>query len=172
MAKPPSYPFHVIEPFSRFFAAYPYREVNPRARALKAFARLVQDEDQDPEVLVAAAARFAEVVKDERIKSTFVPHAATWLNQRDFEDYLEADAPAPADVVQPAPEHPLDWMRADMPAASWTTWIAPLSVREVEGGVEITARTAFARDRVRNEHGRRLTQRFGAVAWLIARSDT
>ncbi len=168
----PDFPLRITEPFGRFFSAYPFREINPKGRALKAFARLVVEEGQDPEVLVAAAGRFNAVVKGARIKSIFVPHAATWLNQRDFEDYLEADAPAPADDAQPAPEHPLDWMKAEMPAQTWTAWIEALTTREVEGGIEITARTAFARDRVRDEHGARLKRRYGAVTWLIARNDT
>lgn len=167
----PSYSAEVIEAFARFYAAYPWRAVNPRARALKAFNQLVTGEGMDPEALIAAAGEFAKVVKAQRIKTLFVPHAATWLNQRDFEDYLPSDAPASAGCAQPTPEHPLDWMRDHMAEGPWTAWISRLVVVEVEGGVEITAPTAFVRDRVRNEHGRRLQQRYGAVTWLIARSE-
>ncbi|NBB51477.1 hypothetical protein GVN24_24640 [Rhizobium sp. CRIBSB] len=168
-----TFPQRITEPFSRFFSAYPWREVNPRARALKAFARLVDEDGQDPEVLVAAAGRFAEVVKTARIKSIFVPHAATWLNQRDFEDYLEADAPVPAEPAQPAPEHPLAWMRGHMTAAAWTAWIKPLMALETGDGVTITARLAFARDRVNSEYGHLLVRRYGQVTWTLAeRSDT
>lgn len=162
---PPVYTARVTGAFARFFAAYPWREVNPRARALKAFDQLVTGEKMDPEALIGAAGRFAQVVKAQRIKTIFVPHAATWLNQRDFEDYLEADAPASAGCAQPTPDHPLDWMRADMAEASWTAWISRLVVVEVESGVQITAPSSFVLDRVRNEHGRRLKQRYGAITW-------
>ncbi len=157
------------EAFARFMAAYPPRRPNPSAPARAEFAKLLK-EGLDADQLVAAAGRFARLCKAEGVTAQFVPHARRWLKNREFEDFM-TDAPAPAGPAQPAPDHPLDWMRAEMPAASWTAWIAPLSAVAVEGGIEITARTAFARDRVRNDHGRRLQQRYGAVTWQIARSD-
>lgn len=161
--------------FARLFAAYPHRRPNPRARALVAFARVVVEHGVDPEALIVAAGRWAEEVRRERIKSVSVPHAATWLNQHDFEDYLTPDVPASAEPAQPEPEHPMahpmDWARPLVAAASWAAWFDRLTVSAEDGQTVITAPTAFARDRVRNDFGRLFRDHFGAVSWRIQGQD-
>lgn len=152
--------------FQRFMAAYPKRRPNPTAPARLKFAEAVRV-GEDPEALIAAAQRFAATVKAEGIAPAFIPQTRRWLHQREFEDFL-SDAPATAPEAEPSPDHPLAWMRADMTAAAFSSWIATLTVDEVgEGFVALSARTAFQRDHVMSEHGRRLTARYGAVRWRI-----
>jgi hypothetical protein len=165
---PVSYPVRVIAAFDRFWAAYPPRPVNPRARALAVFARLVK-EGEDPEALVAAAGRFAEAVNAERIRPIFVPHARTWLHGRDFEDFAIADAPAPAEPAQPVPEHPLAWLKDHMTTQAWASWIERLTVTGEPGAIVITAPLELTRDRVVNEYGQLIRRRLGDVTWRVER---
>lgn len=154
--------------FARFWAAYPPRRPNPSAPARQVFADLVKA-GEDPEALIDAAGRFADLVRVERINSVFVPHARRWLAKREFEDFLTPDVPVSADIDQPRPEHPLDWMRATMTAAAWSAWIERLAVETTDTGVIITAPTRFVRDRVIQDHGPAIRRQYGAVEWRIAR---
>lgn len=164
---PPAYPQHVQDAFGRFWAAYPHRPVNPRAPALAVFAKLVKS-GEDVEILIAAAARYAAVVKAEGIDPVSIPHARKWLNLRFFDDYTAPDAPASAEPAQPAPEHPMAWMRPTMAASAFASWIEPLSIERADDGVVVIARTAFALDRVRDEWGRQVQKHYGHVVWLVA----
>ena len=79
----------------RFWKAYPSRgeAANPKAPALEKFARAVKG-GADPEAIIAAAQRYAEVErKAGRYGTEKVAQALTWLNQRRWGDYAAA-APA------------------------------------------------------------------------------
>jgi uncharacterized protein YdaU (DUF1376 family) len=79
----------------RFWKAYPSRgdASNPKAPALEKFARAVKG-GADPEAIIAAAQRYAEVErKAGRLGTEKVAQALTWLNQRRWGDYAAA-APA------------------------------------------------------------------------------
>ena len=80
----------------RFWKAYPSRgeAANPKAPALEKFARAVKA-GADPEEIIAAAARYAEVErKAGRIGTEKVAQALTWLNQRRWGDYPAAAPPS------------------------------------------------------------------------------
>lgn len=152
--------------FERLMAAYPARGDNPRTPALIVFARLV-DEGEDAEVLVRAAARFAEVLKAEKRDPRMIPHTRTWLSQRRFDDY--ADALASADAGQPMPEHPLAFMRDEVGQGAWASYLAPLKLISEDGQTVIEARTAFALDRIRKAWwDRQIEARLGPVTWRVA----
>lgn len=79
----------------RFWKAYPSRgeAANPKAPALEKFFRVVKA-GADPEEIIAAAARYAEVERRAgRAGTEKVAQAVTWLNQRRWGDYPAA-APA------------------------------------------------------------------------------
>ena len=79
----------------KFWKAYPSRgdAANPKAPALEKFARAVKG-GADPEEIIAAAARYAEVERRAgRAGTDKVAQAVTWLNQRRWGDYPAA-APA------------------------------------------------------------------------------
>lgn len=167
------HPAFVVAAFDRFWAAYPPRPVNPRTRALVRFAHLVK-EGEDPEVLIGAAGRFAVAVKAAGIKPLFVPHACTWLNQRDFDDYPAPDGPALAESAQPGPEHPahpLTWLRDHMTPQAWTSWIAQLAVDETTTPPTIAAPSDFVRERVDQDYGHLIRRRLGVVTWRIERRE-
>lgn len=152
--------------FDRFWAAYPYRRENPKAPARLMFSRLVA-EGEDVEVLIAAAGRYAEFCKAEKTKSTFIPHARKWLNQRYFEDYLtDPDAPASA-PEGPSPEHPLAGLYAEVGPGPWGSYFAPLAIDLTVQPVRVTAVTGFARDRLKRDYGRQIEAVLGPVAWDV-----
>lgn len=164
---PPVYTQAVQAAFARFWAAYPHRPVNPRAPALAVFAKLVKAGEAADD-LIAAAGRYAAVVKAEGIDPVSIPHARKWLNQRFFDDYLTPDVPASAEPAQPAPEHPLAWMQPTMAASAYASWIAPLTLTTEGDLPTITARTAFALNRVQDEYGRQIQKHYGRVGWRVA----
>lgn len=151
--------------FDRLMKAYPARGDNPRAPALVVFARLVMVEGEDAEVLIAAAGRFAAVLKAEAREARMIPHTRTWLSQRRFEDYL-SDVPASA-PAGPSPEHPLFWLAAEIGDAAWMSYIGPLVLERSGNTNRIEAPTQFALSRVRDSWGRLIQARIGAVLWAV-----
>ena len=87
---------HAFPPgFEAFWAAYPRKVA--KDHAAKAYARLKPDEPLQRRILAALAAQVASE-QWTRDGGRFVPHAATWLNGRRWED--EAAVP---DLLTPAP---------------------------------------------------------------------
>ncbi|MEW9570538.1 hypothetical protein ABQJ54_02100 [Rhodanobacter sp. Si-c] len=83
--------------FERFWSAYP-RHVGKRA-AVKALAKLRPDVAL-LDVMLAALARQRQSDQWQRDGGQFIPHAATWLNGRRWEDETE---PARSDGVHGSP---------------------------------------------------------------------
>lgn len=98
----------------RFWKAYPSRgeAANPKAPALEKFARAVKS-GADPEEIIAAAGRYAEIERrDGRAGTEKVAQAVTWLNQRRWQDYAAAppscaSSPSLTFVARDSPE----WLR-------------------------------------------------------------
>lgn len=152
--------------FDRFWSADPYRKENPKAPARLVFAKLL-DEGEDAEALVAAASRYAAFCAAEKIKSTFIPHARKWLNQRYFEDYMtDADAPASA-PSGPNPEHPLATLYAVVGEGAWLSYFAPLAIDTSVSPARITAATRYALDKLQRDYGRQIEAVLGAVTWEV-----
>lgn len=154
--------------FDRLMTAYPARGDNPRAPALAVFARLVAT-GEEPEALIRAAGRFAEVMKAEGREPRMIPHTRTWLSQRRFDDYLtDVPASAPGDAPRPNPEHPLFWLAAEIGEAAWLSYIGPLTVEEEAGMPLIVARTAFQLDRLRKAGWQAMIEaRLGVACWRV-----
>jgi hypothetical protein len=70
--------------FEDFWRDYPRKQGTSKANARKAFDRLEPDEQKQA---VAALAEFARSVA--QTEERYIPHAATWLNQRRFETVAE-----------------------------------------------------------------------------------
>jgi hypothetical protein len=146
-------PKHLRDDFDIFWAAYPPRQPNPRALAEVAYARVVR-EGSKPDDLARAAARYSDEVRAQKIEPAFVVHAATFLRQRRYLDYLTAQAPAPeAAPRQVYEDHPLRAVtRGRISDADFIAWIAKLEISVWEKGQRavLIAPSAFHRDWVRN----------------------
>ena len=146
-------PKHLRDDFDIFWSAYPPRQPNPRALAEVAYARAVR-EGVKPDDLARAAARYSDEVRAQKINATFVVHAATFLRQRRFLDYLTAQAPAPEAAPRRVDEaHPLRAVtRGRISDADFIAWIAKLEIEAWEHGERavLIAPTTFHRDWVRN----------------------
>lgn len=98
----------------RFWKAYPSRgdASNPKAPALEKFVRAVKA-GADPEEIIAAASRYAEIERRAgRAGTEKVAQAMTWLNQRRWLDYAAAppscaSSPSMTFVARDSPE----WLR-------------------------------------------------------------
>ena len=152
------------EAFEAFWAAYPRRPDNPKAAARLVFERRVR-EGADAAEIVGAAGRYAAFVVAQKIDPPFIPHARTWLSQRRYEDYpVDVQASAP---VEPSPEHPLAWLKGQIPVSAWASWIAPLQVLSAgDEPARIIAKTDFALRYVKSEWGYLFRAHYGSdVAW-------
>lgn len=69
--------------FARFWAVYPRKEA--KQTALKAFTKINPDEAL-LETMLSAIARFKETAQWQEDGGQYIPHPATWLNQRRWED--------------------------------------------------------------------------------------
>ena len=150
--------------FDRFRAAYPRRPDNPWSRVKPAFEKALKA-GVDPEELIRAAAAYAEQCKALGKDPKFIFYASTFLNKRDYEDFLE-EVPASA-VPQPSPEHPLAWLVPALGEAAFLSWIEPLQVDLGASPVRIAARTQFVLDRVRRDYGPDIVAILGEVAWVV-----
>jgi hypothetical protein len=149
-------PKHLRDDFDIFWAAYPPRQPNPRALAEVAYGRAVR-EGVKPDDLARAAARYADEVRAQKIDAAFVVHAATFLRQRRYLDYLRA---APA-AEQASASRPLDRfhplyvpMRGLISDAEFIAWIQPLEIISCadHGYAMLHAPTRFHRDWVRQHY--------------------
>lgn len=145
-------PKHLRDDFNLFWAAYPPRQPNPRALAEVAYARAVRD-GSTPDDLWRAAARYADEVRAQKIEPAFVVHAATFLRQRRYLDYLAVQAPAPEAAPRQVDEaHPLRAVtRGRISDADFQRWIVPMEITAWQPGrsAALVAPTAFHRDWVR-----------------------
>lgn len=88
--------------FEKFWKAYPKRDgANPKATARKSFEAL-QRACENMAAIIAAAPRAAENVRG----AQFIPMAATWLNQRRWEDHAATESKIPSGLT---PEQIEDW---------------------------------------------------------------
>lgn len=137
--------------FARFWAAYPERRPNPRALAEAEFAKAVKA-GAEPEELVTAAEGYAAEVKRLGTAQEFVVHAATFLRQARWRDYMPraeaaTGAPAPAE-----PDHTL-WpaLKPHMDAATFMAWFGRCDVVEMNGQTVLITRHRIVALRIRDE---------------------
>lgn len=83
-----------VDRFSEFWTAYPRKVAKPEA--LKAWIKIKPDDDTFAAIMagLAAAKASRDWTKDD---GQFIPHPTTWLNQRRWEDQLEAAGAGEAD---------------------------------------------------------------------------
>ncbi|MCA3420651.1 MAG: hypothetical protein INF88_17315 [Roseomonas sp.] len=148
-------PKHLRDDFEIFWAAYPARKPNPRALAEVAYGRAVREGVQ-PNDLARAAARYSDEVREQKIDAAFVVHAATFLRQRRYLDYLNVKAPAPEAATRRVDEaHPLRaGTRGRISDTEFVRWIMPLLPGRREGDERACfyAPTVFHRDWVRQQY--------------------
>lgn len=81
--------------------------------------------------------------------------------------HARTDAPASAEPAQPAPEHPLAWLKAHMTAAAWTAWIEPLGLGEDDGVPIVFAPSVLVMEQAREICGPMMRRRYGPCAWAV-----
>jgi hypothetical protein len=145
-------PLALVAAFARFWGAYPERKPNPRALAEKEFAKAVKA-GAAPDDLVLAAEGYAAEVKRLGTANDFIVHAATFLRQARWRDYL---AP-PALIGVPAaggaePTHEL-WpaMKPHMDASTFTAWIGRCQAVEMDDGLVLITSHRVVAQRVRDD---------------------
>ena len=79
----------LIGDFEKFWQSYPRKEGKQKAES--AFAKV----DAPVEILLDAIERHKKSAQWQKDNGQFIPHPATWLNGKRWEDQLEPDAAAP-----------------------------------------------------------------------------
>jgi len=80
--------------FAQFYAAYPKHVC--RVKAERAWLKTTADTDTDLFVkIMAGLHRWMRLWKTENRTSQYIPHPATWINQRQWEDACTVPAPRP-----------------------------------------------------------------------------
>lgn len=93
----------VDDDFAEFWQAYPRRDgPNPKKPAREKFGSAVKHGTLPSEILAGATAYRAECERKGKIGTEFIPHAATWLHQRRWEEYAIDDPPPPDGPQYPA----------------------------------------------------------------------
>jgi hypothetical protein len=93
--KPKSY---VAPRFAEFYAAYPRKTAPADAEA--AWTKAVDEVKADPQLIIDAAKLFAMASRTKEAK--WIPHPATWLNRRSWEDEPERAPDAPSAIGAPS----------------------------------------------------------------------
>lgn len=146
------------DPFARFWAAYPKRTPNPRARAAAEFARAVRRFGVRPHELIEAARAFAAEQARLAVRPEYIPHARTWLAQERWRDYPPfapaVEEAAPALEVPPEVAAHAWWStagRLGVAPHEFRAFLAPLVVREWHAYERATvlAPSRFVADTVR-----------------------
>lgn len=139
--------------FARFWAAYPERRPNPRALAEKEFARAIKA-GAAADDLVLAAAGYAAEVKRLGTAMEFVVHAATFLRQQRWRDYLTPAAPIGAPATGTAePTHKL-WpaMKPHMDASTFAAWIGRCEAVDMGDDLVLITSHRVVAQRVRDDY--------------------
>lgn len=133
--------------FARFWAAYPQRTPNPRALAEKEFAKAVKA-GAAADDLVLAAGGYAAEVKRLGTANDFIVHAATFLRQARFRDYLATPSVQIGGSAEPT--HPL-WpaLKPHLDVSTFNAWIGRCHVECLGDGFTLitTHRVVFQRVR-------------------------
>lgn len=139
--------------FARFWAAYPERRPNPRALAEKEFARAIKA-GAAADDLVAAAGGYAAEVKRLGTAMEFVVHAATFLRQARWRDYLTPAEPIGAPAAGGAEPTHLLWaaMKPHMDASTFNAWIGRCQVACLGDGLTLITTHRVVAQRVRDDY--------------------
>lgn len=135
---------------------------NPSAEAEIAFARVLKD-GYEAEAIVMAVRRYVDHFRGTGFDPKYAPHTRTWLRNKRFTDYLEAETEADPEDATPVTDHPL-WGRFSgiIDEASFNSWIAGLKI-EVDGDeITVTAPTRFIGARVRTRYAKQIAVAMGA----------
>jgi hypothetical protein len=144
-------PLALVAAFARFWAAYPERTPNPRALAEKEFARAVKA-GAAADDLVLAAGGYAAEVKRLGTANDFIVHAATFLRQARWRDYLAPPALIGTPASGAEPTHAL-WpaMKKHMDASTFTAWIGRGQAVEMDDGLVLITSHRVVAQRVRDD---------------------
>lgn len=96
------------EAFEQWWSHYPKRPNNPKQPAWEVWQRFEKAGTLPPLAeMIAAAERYGDLMKRERVEPKFIAHARTWLHQRRFEEFIVVDgAPTGSKKAQEKPALP------------------------------------------------------------------
>ncbi len=137
--------------FERFWKAFPARRPNPKAVAREIFERLVE-KGVDPEDLVRGAAGYAVECRRLKTEEAFVCQAKTFLRQKRWTDYQEAEPEAAALAATPHREIFAPFIESGrLKDVDLVSWLAPLTFERLPQSdiCIVTAPTIFHRDWVK-----------------------
>jgi hypothetical protein len=137
--------------FARFWAAYPERRPNPRAVAEKEFAKAIKA-GAAADDLVLAAGGYAAEVKRLGTANDFIVHAATFLRQARWRDYLPTAEALIGVHTGAEPRHSL-WpaMKPHLDASTFNAWIGRCQVVEMGEGLTLITTNRVVAQRVRDD---------------------
>jgi hypothetical protein len=160
--------------FEDFWSAYPKRDgANPKEAAKKKFIAAVKS-GADADAIIAGARGYAEELRrTNKLNTSYVAQAVTWLHQQRWPDY-QAKAPA-AVVVEPdpgVPVHPV-WapvrvrLLADVGPEMFAAWFRNMAFASIDGAqVCMTVPTRFIQSRIAADYEPRLLR-----AWQAERPE-
>lgn len=142
---------HIERDFETFWGAYPQREgANPRSLAKSAFSKAIASGASADEIVSGAKAYAAQQRKEHGAqKSRFTAQAATWLNQRRWEDGL----PAATGAGSKPTSRPLaeltreDWQKRLDYCRPRNEWLPTLGPKPFDDGCLVPADMLVDRDR-------------------------
>ncbi|WP_316159685.1 DnaA N-terminal domain-containing protein [Bradyrhizobium sp. SZCCHNRI3042] len=161
--------------FADFWSAYPKRDgANPKEPARKKFLAAVKSGD-DADAIIAGARGYAEELRrTNKLNTSYVAQAVTWLNQRRWTDY-EAQ-PERQIAVDPDPGFKIDptWapararLLADLGPEVFSSWFRNVCFLSIVDGnrVRMTAPSRFMKSQIEKDYMPRLLR-----AWQASMPD-
>jgi hypothetical protein len=133
---------------------------NPKEPARKAFVAHLKS-GMDADAIIAGARGYAEELRrTNKLNTSFVAQAVTWLNQKRWADY-QAAAPKPI-VVEPDADVAIDpcWapararLLADLGAETFASWFRNVSLVALVNGstIRMAAPTPFLKSRIETNY--------------------
>ena len=156
--------------FEEFWKVFPRTKNSSKHKAFKAWCRLKTDGALRPlEQMILAAKGYAGFLKTEGVRRKEphpIAHCSTWLNERRFDDLLEADDQSKAAALPTT--HARDWadeipqwasFKAKLSPQKWAVWFAQM--RPNGSPTTLLAPSSFDASRVSIEYGTDLFAHFG-----------
>lgn len=142
------------EDFERFWKCYPSRPGNPKLPAQQVWEKLEKAKALPPieDMIFAVAAYYKHCVKIGSLKTEYVAHARTWLNQKRWEAWMpemRAALEQPCAAVLPVGyEDAARALIAEIGAPAYMAWFG--KVKWSNGGdvIRIQCQSAFDRQRI------------------------
>lgn len=140
-------PHHLTGPFEALWQALPHRPGDPKSAARLVFAEAAAK--VDPALLVLAAGRYADQVRELGTPALYLPATRTWLRERRFEDFLQAEPEQPR-VDRSVSQDPLvdRLVAAGAPRSEVAAFQDRFRIEEEGGQVRMVCASPWVRDQL------------------------